>query len=52
MAEMLNYAPDLTSMTGGRGSYTMELSGYEIVPAQIQAKIVEQAKRERGAEEE
>ena len=52
MAEMLNYAPDLTSMTGGRGSYTMELSGYEIVPSQIQAKIVEQAKRERGAEEE
>ena len=52
MAEMLNYAPDLTSMTGGRGSYTMELSGYEIVPAQIQAKIVELAKRERGAEEE
>jgi elongation factor G len=52
MAEMLNYAPDLTSMTGGRGSYTMELSGYEIVPAQIQSKIVELAKRERGAEEE
>src|SRR5947208_6716055 len=33
MAEMLTYAPTLTSMTQGRGDYTMEFSHYEIVPA-------------------
>ncbi|MBP7865196.1 MAG: elongation factor G [Acidobacteria bacterium] len=52
MAEMLTYAPDLTSMTGGRGSYTMEIQGYEIVPSHIQAKIVEAAKKEREEEAE
>ena len=45
-AEMLNYAPVLTSMTGGRGSYHMEHSHYEIVPPHLAAKIVEEAKRE------
>ncbi len=44
MAEMLSYAPTLTSMTQGRGDYTMEFSHYEIVPAQISDKIIEQAK--------
>ncbi len=44
MAEMLSYAPTLTSMTQGRGDYTMEFSHYEIVPAQIAEKIIEQAK--------
>ena len=44
MAEMLTYAPTLTSMTQGRGDYTMEFSHYEIVPAQIAEKIVSQAK--------
>lgn len=44
MAEMLSYAPTLTSMTQGRGDYTMEFSHYEIVPAQISDKIIERAK--------
>jgi len=52
MAEMLSYAPDLTSMTGGRGSYTMELAGYEIVPSQIQTKIVDKARQEKEEETE
>ena len=33
LAEMLTYAPDLTSMTGGRGDYHMELLRYDEVPA-------------------
>ena len=45
-AEMLNYAPVLTSMTGGRGSYHMEHSHYEIVPAHMVENIVQEAKRE------
>lgn len=47
LAEMLTYAPDLTSMTGGRGDYTMEFLRYEEVPAHLTQKIVEQARKER-----
>ena len=42
MAEFLTYAPDLRSMTGGRGIYTMKFSHYDEVPAQISEKIVEE----------
>ena len=48
MAEMLTYGADLTSMTQGRGSFNMEMHHYDIVPSQIQEKIVEKAKAERG----
>jgi elongation factor G len=41
MAEFLTYAPDLRSMTGGRGVYSMEFSHYDEVPAQIAEKIVD-----------
>lgn len=40
MAEMLTYEQHLTSVTGGRGSYHMEYSHYETVPAHEQTKIV------------
>ncbi len=45
LAEMLNYAPVLTSMTGGRGSYHMEFSRYDTVPAHIASKIIEERKK-------
>ena len=48
MAEFLTYAPDLRSMTGGRGIYTMEFSHYDEVPAQIAEKIVEEANQEKA----
>jgi len=48
MAEMLTYGADLTSMTQGRGSFSMEMHHYDIVPQQLQEKIVEKAKAERG----
>jgi len=48
MAEMLTYGADLTSMTQGRGSFAMEMHHYDIVPAQLQEKIIEKAKAERG----
>jgi elongation factor G len=47
LAEMLSYAPDLTSMTGGRGDYSMDFLRYEEVPAHLAGKIVEQQKKER-----
>ena len=42
MAEFLTYAPDLNSITGGRGIFTMEFSHYDEVPVQISQKIVEE----------
>jgi elongation factor G len=48
MAEMLTYGADLTSMTQGRGSFNMEMHHYDIVPGQLQEKIIEKAKTERG----
>ena len=48
MAEMLTYGADLTSMTQGRGSFNMEMHHYDIVPGQIQEKIIEKYKAERG----
>ena len=47
MAEFLTYAPDLRSMTGGRGVYTMEFSHYDEVPAHIAEKIVEEAHKSK-----
>jgi elongation factor G len=52
MAEMLTYANDLTSMTQGRASYTMELSGYDFVPANIADKVIAAAKAARGEAQE
>jgi elongation factor G len=46
MAEMLSYAPDLRSLTGGRGEYTMEFERYEEVPAQLAQKVVAEAREE------
>jgi elongation factor G len=50
MAEMLTYEQHLTSVTGGRGSYHMEYSHYDEVPAHQQSKIVAAAKAERAGE--
>jgi elongation factor G len=47
MAEMLKYAPDLKSITGGRGNYHMEFSHYEEVPAHLKDKIISEAKKEK-----
>jgi elongation factor G len=53
MAEMLTYANDLTSMTQGRGSFTMEFGHYDYVPQQFAEKVIAAAKEGReGIEEE
>jgi elongation factor G len=43
MAEVLDFAPDLRSISGGRADYTMEFERYEEVPAHLAAKVVERA---------
>ncbi len=45
-SEVLKYAPDLRSMTAGRGMFTMRFSHYEDVPGQAQEKIIEAFKKE------
>jgi elongation factor G len=52
LSEMLSYDADLTSMTGARGSYHMEMSHYDEVPGHLQDKIVSAARSEQGAVEE
>jgi elongation factor G len=46
MAEMLDFEPTLTSITGGRGSFLMEYSHYEEVPSHLQQKIIAEAVKE------
>jgi len=48
MAEFQTYAPELRSMTGGRGMYTMEFSHYDEVPTQIAEKIVEEINKNKA----
>ncbi len=49
MAEMLNYAPDLRSITGGRGEYSMEFARYEEVPAHLAQKVISASGQEEEA---
>ncbi len=50
MAEMLEYASALTSLTGGKGAFHMEFSHYDEVPAQVREKIVAEAKAQEATE--
>jgi elongation factor G len=49
MAEMLTYAPDLRSITGGQGDYTLEFLRYEEVSGHLAQRIVEQSTQEHAA---
>jgi elongation factor G len=47
MAEILRYAPDLSSMTGGRGTFSMEFEQYDEVPGDMSKKIIERVNAEK-----
>ena len=47
MSEMLSYAPDLRSITGGEGEFAMEFARYEEVPGHLADKVVKEARAER-----
>ena len=49
LAEMLKYAPALNSLTGGRGTYSMDFLSYEEVPRELVAKILEEHKVAKAA---
>ena len=50
LAEVMTYARALSSMTGGQGSFTMELSHYEVVPPNEQQKIIAAAQKAKEEE--
>jgi len=52
MAEVLRYSSDLRSITSGRGMFGMRMSTYEEVPAQVAEKVIAEARKELGEEEE
>jgi elongation factor G len=52
LSEVAQYNSQLRSVTGGQGSYSMELSHYDIVPPNIQQEIVKQYKPKETSEEE
>ena len=45
MAEILTYTQSLTSLTGGRGDYSMHFLRYEEVPSHIAQKLIDEAKK-------
>jgi elongation factor G len=47
MSKILRYAPDLSSMTGGRGTFTMEFDHYDEVPGDLSQKIIERVNAEK-----
>ena len=51
MAELLKYASELTAITGGRGTFSMEFTHYEEIPNQLSEKIITQRKAQLGIEE-
>ena len=52
LAEMYKYSTTLRSLTQGTGGHTMQFSHYEVVPRDVQEKIMAQAKAEREKEKD
>ena len=50
LAELLTYSQSLTSLTGGRGDYTMTFLRYEEVPAHEAQKVIAQSRQEEQGE--
>jgi elongation factor G len=50
MAEVLKYAPDLRSITSGRGEFHMEFSHYEELPGHLAERVIKEAKTSKAAE--
>ncbi len=47
LSEVQRYAQDMRSLTQGRGSYRLEFDHYEPVPANLEQRVIEEAKRAR-----
>lgn len=52
LSEISNYNSQLKSVTGGQGSYEMELSHYEPTPPNVQQQVIDQYNKEKQAEQD
>jgi elongation factor G len=51
LREVTTYARTLSSMTGGQGSYTMEVSHYDVMPSNIQQEVMAKSKVQEEEED-
>jgi elongation factor G len=51
LAELDKYSTALRSMTAGRATYTQEFAEYQVVPANVQTKLMEEYKKRHEEEE-
>lgn len=51
LAEMMRYTTNLRSMTGGRGTFSMEFDHYDLVPQHLAQEIMDQRQKELKSEE-
>ncbi|HKI58633.1 MAG TPA: elongation factor G [Trueperaceae bacterium] len=49
MAEILSYSPDLRSMTGGRGVFSLKIERYDVVPGQVADRVLADRQQEKTA---
>ncbi|MDY6229847.1 MAG: elongation factor G [Prevotella sp.] len=52
LKELSNYSISLSSLTGGRASFSTQFSGYELVPNDIQQELIKEHEAELAAEGE
>jgi elongation factor G len=50
LKEMGNYSTSLSSITGGRASFTMKFASYELVPTDVQEKLLKEYEAQQEAE--
>jgi elongation factor G len=50
LKEMGSYSTSLSSITGGRASFTMKFSAYELVPSDVQDKLLKEYEAQQDAE--
>jgi elongation factor G len=50
LKEMGNYSTSLSSITGGRASFTMKFASYELVPTDVQDKLLKEYEAQQEAE--
>ena len=51
LKELSNYSVALSSLTGGRASFTTKFASYELVPGDLQTKLIAEHEKEQETEE-